>query len=110
MRGGYRIVNFKGVALTSGTKGKIAGLFASAQNPHKKRTQLTGLVVGTAAYPDFTAVFMADSGNMSATLDINGDTVAIVIEPDDEVTVTVTTPEVTPEVNPAVNTKKASSK
>lgn len=106
MRGGYRIIDFKGVALTSGTQATIPGLYESASNPYRKRMQVTGLVVGTTKYPDFSAEFVPSSSNFTSTLVINGDTVEIVITSADAVTVTVTPP-VTPDDNASTNSKRS---
>lgn len=102
MRGGYRIIDFKGIALTSGTQATIPGLYESARNPYKKRMQVTGLVVGTTKYPDFSAEFVPSSTTFTTTLVINGDTVSIVITSADAVTVTVT-----PEASANTNSRRS---
>lgn len=114
MRGGYRIIDFKKIALTSGTEGTIAGVYDAVQNPYGKALQVTGLVVGDAIYPDFYAVFTEDNDVFTTSLVIGGNTVEIQIAEDDAVTVTVTEPETTEaettEVSPSVNTRKVSTK
>lgn len=90
MRGGYRIINFRGAALTSGEPANIKGAYASASNPYNKATLISGLIVGDIVYPEFYAPFIADSDAFSTSLIIGGATVEIVVEKGDDVTVTVT--------------------
>ena len=53
MRGGYIILDLKGAALTSGKAANVPGSYAAAENPYKKATLVSGLVVGDVEYPDF---------------------------------------------------------
>lgn len=90
MRGGYRIINFRGAALTSGEAANIPGAYASASNPYNKATLISGLIVGDVVYPEFYAPFVADSDVFSTSVIIGAVTVEIVVENGDDVTVTVT--------------------
>lgn len=107
MKGGYKIIDLKGVSLTSGTQATIPGASEAVQNPYRKNTVVSGLVVGTDVYPDFNAVFTEDSGTFTAGVNIGGNTVDIVISTGDKVTVTVTEPET---VSPSVETRKSVKK
>lgn len=88
-KGGYRIINMKGYALTSGTPANVAGSYESANNPYGKATLVSGLVVSDVAYPDFYSPFLPSGGNMTTSVVIGGDTVTISIASTDDVTVTV---------------------
>lgn len=89
MKGGYRIINLKKVALTSGTATVIPGAYESAENAFGKATMISGLVVGGVAYPEFYAPFAEGESAYSATVSISGETVTIAIAEGDSVTVTV---------------------
>lgn len=88
-KGGYRIIDFKKAALTSGTEANIAGAFDAATNPYGKATLVSGLVVGDVEYPEFFAPFVGSSETVSAAVVIGGNTITIEIATDDDVTVTV---------------------
>lgn len=89
MRGGYRIIDFKNTALTSGEQASIENLYQQVKNPYKKACIVSGLIVSDIEYPDFYAVFFPDSENYSAGVVISGKTLTIEVTPDDNVTVTV---------------------
>lgn len=89
-KGGYRIINLKGLALTSGEAANVAGAFNSASNPYGKATLISGLVVSDVVYPDFYAPFVENESSMSTSVIIGGSTIAISIADTDDVTVTVT--------------------
>lgn len=89
MRGGYKIVNFRKAALTSGEEANIQGAYASAQNPYGKATMVSGMVVGDVEYPDFFAPFIANGQNMQTQIVVGGQNISIVIKNTDDVTVTV---------------------
>lgn len=88
-KGGYRIINLKGAAFTSGEAANVAGSYESANNPYGKATMISGLVVSDVEYPDFYAPFVASSGNMTTSVVIGGSTITIAVAPTDDVTVTV---------------------
>lgn len=91
MKGGYRIINFKRAALTSGKEANIAGAYAAASNPHGKATLISGLIVGNIVCPEFFAPFVGNDRYMKSkvTLD-DGISITIVITSKDDVTVTAT--------------------
>lgn len=105
MKGGYRIIDFKRTALTSGEPATIPDIFEAVTNPYGKALQVTGLVVGDVVYPDFYAVFVADSDVYDASLVIGGNSVEIRIEAPNSVTVTVSDA-----LNADVSTRKTSAK
>lgn len=96
-RGGYRIVNMRGYALTSGEEANVPGTFASVRNNYKKATLVSGLTVGDVEYPDFYAPFVEGESSFTTSVVIGGDTVDISVADGDDVTVTVTSPEPEPE-------------
>ena len=89
MRGGYRIVNFKKKALTSGEAAEIAGIYDQARNPHGKPTMVSGLVVNDVEYPEFYTIFTSGSNTVTAKAVVNATTLTIAITNEDNVTVTV---------------------
>lgn len=89
MKGGYRIINFKQAALTSGKADNIAGTYAAASNPHGKATLISGLIVGDVVYPEFFAPFVSNAGTMESTVVIGGSSITIAITAGDDVTITV---------------------
>ncbi len=92
-RGGYQIIDLKGVSLTSGSEASVKGIGQSAKNAYNKPTMVCGLVVGDVVYPDFYLPFVEAESSYTGTVVINGDTIEIVIDDDDNITVTVTSPE-----------------
>lgn len=89
MKGGYKIIDLKNTPLTSGQEASIEGLFENVKNTYKKALMVSGLTVSDISYPDFFAVFIADSENMTSNNVIGGSQVSITITPDDNITVTV---------------------
>lgn len=89
MRGGYKIIDFKQYALTSGQETSIVGIYASIANSYNKATMISGMIVGDVAYPDFFAPFIAGEGNFSSHVVIDTASITIEVTADDNVTVTV---------------------
>lgn len=89
MRGGYKLINFKKYALTSGEPAAIVGIYISIANSYNKATMISGLVVGDVEYPDFFAPFIAGEGNFSSHVVIDTASITIEVDTDDNVTVTV---------------------
>lgn len=89
MRGGYKIIDFKGAALTSGSEANIKGAYEAAVNPYGKATLISGLVVGDVAYAEFFAPFVSNAGTMTSAVVIGESTITIEIADGDDVTVTV---------------------
>ena len=88
-KGGYRIVDFKGAALTSGSEANVPGTYEAAVNAYGKATLISGLVVGDVVYPDFFAPLVSNSGTMEGSVVIGESTISISIAEGDDVTVTV---------------------
>lgn len=89
MRGGYQIVDLKNNPFTSGQESNIEGLYNIASSHYGKPTLISGLNVGGIAYPDFFAPMVANDEELSVSVVIGGKTVSIVIDIDDNITVTV---------------------
>lgn len=87
IKGGYKIINFKGTALTSGTTSKIDGVYDSIKNSYNKATMISGLVVGNTKYPDFFAPFVPNEGTYETDVTISGHSLTITIASGDNVTV-----------------------
>lgn len=88
-KGGYRIINLKGAAFTSGKAANVVGAYEATNNPYGKATMISGLVVSNVEYPDFYAPFIASSGKMTTSVVIGGSTITIAVSPTDDITVTV---------------------
>lgn len=93
MRGGYQIVDFGNVPFTTATPATIEGIYQkihdNVMTNHTKPTLISGLVITDIHYPDMFVAFYPDIYTMKATFTYGVDTVAISVEPNDEVTVTV---------------------
>lgn len=92
-RGGYQIIDLQSAALTSGSEANIKGIGESARNAYNKPTLVCGLVVGDVVYPEFYLPFVTSEDSYTGTVVINGATIEIVINDDDDITVTVTEPD-----------------
>lgn len=90
IRGGYQIINFKGVPFTSGEQSALDGVYNTVLSPYGKPTLVSGLVISDVAYPDFYAPFVAGGNNVATSVVIGGKTVTITIDNNDNVTATVT--------------------
>jgi hypothetical protein len=88
-KGGYLIIDLKGVSLTSGTATKFDGIAVKVANPYNKATLISGLVVGNVAYADFFAPFVKGENVYSAAVEIGGESITITVATNDNVTVTV---------------------
>lgn len=89
MRGGYKIIDLAGVALTSGVQATIKGVYDAVKNPYKKATMVSGLVIGTTVYPELYAAFTESSETYTSVLVVNGATITLEIATGDKVTATV---------------------
>lgn len=88
IKGGYKIVNFKGIPLTSGSASTIKDTYAEMSNSYNKATIISGLVVGNVSYPDFFAPFVANEGVYETDVVISGHNLTIRVAANDRVTVT----------------------
>ena len=94
LKGGYQILDLKKVPFTSGTSEKIPGAFNALEHSNGKRVIVSGLVIdgdSTIAFPDITTIFLKNSGSYSNTFVVGEMTITILVENDDDVTITVTT-------------------
>ena len=89
-KGGYIILDLKGIPLISGTAVAVPGAYEVVANPYGKATLISGLAVGDVAYPDFFAPFVEGTDSFAAAVVIGGNTIDIAVDDDDNVTVTVT--------------------
>ncbi len=81
LKGGYRIVDFKSVALTTGGAAvTIEGVFDSVKNTYKKPTLLSGVIIDDKEYPDEYSVFELDDSVYKCA--IHGTTTITVAEGD----------------------------
>ena len=94
-KAGIQIVDLKGVKLTAETESTIKGVYSAIVNANGKPTLVSGLVVGTTAYPAFFVPFVDVSDVQTAEIDIAGTILKIEVADDDGVTVTDVTPEST---------------
>lgn len=62
-RGGYQLLDFKGVNLTSGSKNTTLTEIYDKIEATNKRTVVTGLVVGGTEYDDMEVNFVVSSSN-----------------------------------------------
>lgn len=88
-KGGYRILDLKKSALTSGEAANISGAYDGASNQYGKAIMVSGLIVGDVEYPDFFAVFIPGEQSYSAGVVIGGKSINIAVASGDDVTVTV---------------------
>lgn len=89
IRGGYQIVNLHNKQFTSGQESNVDGVYDIAVSQYGKPTLISGLNVGGVAYPDFFAPALAGNDELTLRVVIGGNTITIVIDSDDNVTVTV---------------------
>lgn len=88
-KGGYKIIDFGGVALTSGTEATIPGVYDAIESTNK-RTVVSGLVVGGTEYNDMEVNFVVSSGDFVGVVTTpDSGSISFVIASDDGVTVTV---------------------
>lgn len=89
MRGGYQIIDFKNVDLTSGTAATIEGTYEAAASPYGKAALISGLVLAGQAVPEFFAPLVNVSDVMTGTATLGEEVITIEIADGDGVTVTV---------------------
>ena len=69
-KGGYQIVDLKGVSLTASTASVIPGVGEQLQGANGKRTVVSGLVVSGDAQPDTEVLFTNNSGTYTGKFGI----------------------------------------
>lgn len=67
IKGGYKIINLKGVSLKSGVSQNIKGTYESIESNYGKATLLSGLTVNGTDYPDMFVNFTVSGTNYVAT-------------------------------------------
>lgn len=88
-KGGYKIIDFGGVAFTSGTEKTISGIYDAIESTNK-RTVISGLVVGSTEYNDMEVNFVVSSGDFVGIVTLpDSGSISFAIADDDGVTVTV---------------------
>lgn len=87
--GGYRIIDFKDIPITSGTEVTIPGIYEAIESTNK-RTVVSGLVLGGTEYDDMNVVFSVSSTSFIGCVFLDAaTTISFVIADDDGVTVTL---------------------
>lgn len=87
--GGYQIIDFKGIALTSGTEKTILGVYDAIERTNK-RTVVSGLVVGSTEYNDMEVNFVVSGTSFVGVVTLpSSGSISFVVADDDGVTVTV---------------------
>lgn len=82
-KGGYQIIDLKGVKYTSGTKKTdVEHPWFNLEGRNGKRTVVSGLVIGAAAYPDLEMVFLKAGTKYTGETKITGGTIKLEIEED----------------------------
>lgn len=88
-KGGYKIIDFGGISLISGTKKTIPGVYDAIESTNK-RTVISGLVVGSKEYNDMEVNFVFNSGAFAGEVVLpNIGSMSFSVANDDGVTVTV---------------------
>ena len=52
IKGGYKIINFKGIPLNNESKTVIKGIYESIENSYRKPLLFSGVNIGGIIYPD----------------------------------------------------------
>lgn len=85
MKGGYKLINFKGVALTTGGDPvTIDGIYDAIENNYGKAELLAGLNIGGVEKPETYAAHTVSSGDYVFSTEYG----TITVTSDDEVTLT----------------------
>lgn len=89
IKGGYTIIDFKNVALTTDdTTGKaIAGVYGRIEGNHNKPILISGLVLDNVEYDDFFVNFAVSSTDFVAAVYLGTTLKTITIDDDDVVVI-----------------------
>lgn len=68
MTGGYKIIDFKGINLESGTAVNIPGIWDAIESNYHKPTMISGLVIGGTERNNVFAEFTISSSEYVATI------------------------------------------
>lgn len=97
MRGGYQIINFQNVPITTGTAATIPGIYNAIKGSYNKATMFSGMVLDSAEVPDFFCKLTFGATGYTGTLDVsytNATTIVakkVLIASNDAVTITTVT-------------------
>lgn len=89
MKGGFQIVNFKNLALTSASESNIKGVYDAIANANGKRTIIHNMNVGSTHYKDFTVYFTAGENQFTGETTVGNETISFLVKVGDDVTVTI---------------------
>lgn len=68
-KGGYKIINFKGIPLNKDSKVTIDGIYESIENSYRKPLLFSGVNIGGVIYPDMFIQAILTSARYEVTLD-----------------------------------------
>ena len=97
MRGGYQIINFQNVPITTGTAATIPGIYNAIKGSYGKATLFSGMVLDNAEVSDFFCKLTFGATVYTGTIDVsynNATTIVatkILIASNDVVTITTVT-------------------
>lgn len=69
IKGGYKIINFKGIPLNKDSKVTIEGIYESIENSYRKPLLFSGVNIGGVIYPDMFVQAILTSARYEVTLD-----------------------------------------
>lgn len=81
IKGGYKIINFKGIPLNKESKVTIKGIYDSIENSYRKPLLFSGVNIGGYIYPDMFIQAILTSARYEVTLD----NVKLYITSDDDI-------------------------
>lgn len=69
IKGGYKIINFKGISLNKESKVTIKGIYDSIENSYRKPLLFSGVKIEDTIYPDMFIQAILTSARYEVTLD-----------------------------------------
>lgn len=69
IKGGYKIINFKGIPLNKDSKVTIEGIYESIENSYRKPLLFSGVNIEGVIYPDMFIQAILTSARYEVTLD-----------------------------------------
>lgn len=69
IKGGYKIINFKGIPLNKESKVIIKGIYDSIENSYRKPLLFSGVNINGVIYPDMFIQAILTSARYEVTLD-----------------------------------------
>lgn len=69
IKGGYKIINFKGIPLNKDSKVTIEGIYELIENSYRKPLLFSGVNIGGVIYPDMFIQAILTSARYEVTLD-----------------------------------------